>query len=255
MSLEPAGDTPAAPRPEGPRLQRFAPEVWIAAGDTVPFLTVPFPTRMTVVRLPDGALFVHSPERLDDTLRRELAALGEVRHLVSPNKLHHLFLAEWLAADPEASSHAAPGLPEKRPDLRFDTLLGDRPEPPWAPVMDQLVFRGSRAMEEVVFFHRPTRTLLLTDLVENFEPDSLGPLHRLVARAAGILAPDGKTPVDWRLSFLLGRATARRCLERMLEWAPERVILAHGRCIRHDGTGFLRRSFRWLLPDHPHSRR
>lgn len=134
------------------------------------------------------------------------------------------------------------------PRLRpFAPGLGDTPDPAWAAVLDQLVFRGSRAMEEVVFCHRPTRTLILTDLIENFEPETLGPLHRLVARAAGILAPDGRTPVAWRFSFLFGRTSARHCLERMLAWAPERVILAHGRCIERDGTAFLRRSFRLLL--------
>lgn len=230
----------------GRRLLSFAPEVWIAAGETVPFFTLPYTTRMTVIRLPDRSLFIHSPEKLDDALVRELAGLGEVRHLVSPNKLHHLFLSEWLEAYPQAKSYAAPGLAEKRPDLRFDEQLTDRAPAAWAETIEQLVFRGSPAMEEVVFFHRPTRSLILTDLIENFEPKALSPFHRGLARLVGIVAPEGKTPIDWRFTFLFGRATARRCLERMLAWQPERIILAHGLCIETDGTAFLQRSFRWL---------
>jgi hypothetical protein len=230
----------------GGRLRPFAPEVWTAAGETVPFLTVPFPTRMTVVRLGDGSLWIHSPERLDAALEAELTDLGEVRHLVSPNKLHHLFLAEWLDAYPEATSWAAPGLAEKRPDLHFDRPLTDEPPPAWEGGLDQLIFRGSPAMEEAVFFHRPSRTLILTDLIENFEPATLATPQRWLARLAGILAPDGRTPLDWRLTFRFGRATARDCLARMLAWHPERIILAHGRCIEAEGEAFLRRSFRWL---------
>ena len=230
------------------RLQPFAPEVWTAAGKTVPFLTLPFTTRMTVIRLPNGTLFIHSPEKLDFALQEELTGIGEVRYLVSPNKLHHLFLKEWLDAYPQARSYAAPGLPEKRPKLRFDELLTDEVPLAWADTIDQLLFRGSLAMQEVVFFHRPSRTLILTDLIENFEPGKLSPWHRRIARFTGILAPDGKTPIDWRFTFLFGRATARDCLERMLAWKPERIIIAHGLCIEKDGMAFLRRSFRWLLP-------
>jgi len=223
--------------------------LWIRDGSVVRFLGMPFTTRMSVVRLSDGGLWIHSPERLDDTLRDELAALGPVRHLISPNKLHHLFLQPWLEAWPDALSHAAPGLEAKRPDLRFDRRLGDEADPAWAGLIDQRVFRGSRVMEEVVFFHRPSRTLVLTDLIENFPAAGLNRWQRLLARLVGILAPHGRTPVDWRLTFTpAGRREARRCLEVMRGWAPENIIVSHGECILGGGAVFLERSFRWLAP-------
>jgi hypothetical protein len=230
-------------------LQPVGEELWIHDGSEVSFYGFPFPTRMSVVRLPGGRLWIHSPEQLSAPLQAELAQLGTVSYLISPNKLHHLFLDQWLAAYPTARSYAAPGLAEKRRDLRFDAQLGENPEGAWEAEIDQLLFRGSRVMEEAVFFHRPSRTLLLTDLIENFDPATLNGWQQGVARLAGILAPHGKTPIDWRLTFHLGdKELARRALEEMLAWQPENIILSHGRCLFGGGTPFLADSFRWLLP-------
>lgn len=174
--------------------------------------------------------------------------MGEVTWLISPNKLHHLFLDEWLEAYPEANSYAAPGLMEKRRDLRFDAELTERTEPVWSDTITQTLFRGSRVMEEAVFFHKPSRTLLLTDLIENFDPATLNGWQRGLARFAGILAPHGKTPIDWRVTFHPGDwKKARAALETMLGWEPENIILSHGRCIFGGGTMFLENAFSWLI--------
>ncbi len=229
------------------QLQPVADDLWIYQGTTVPFYGFPFPTRMSVVRLAGDLLWIHSPEKLNDELRQELSALGRVAYLISPNKLHHLFLAEWLEAYPTAASYAAPGLIEKRPDLRFDGELRAAAESAWAERIEQTLFRGSRVMEEAVFLHKASRTLILTDLIENFEPASLKGWQRLLARVAGILAPNGRTPIDWRLTFRFGeRDQARAALQTMLDWRPENIILSHGRCIFGDGTAFLAESFSWL---------
>jgi hypothetical protein len=49
-------------------------------------------------------------------------------------------------------------------------------------------------MEEMVFFHRKTRTLILADFIENFEPEKVGSLYVWLLRLAGVADPDGKTP-------------------------------------------------------------
>ncbi len=228
-------------------LQPVAEDLWIHEGSTVSFYGFPFPTRMCVIRLPGDRLWIHSPEQLDSALQAELSALGEVAHLISPNKLHHLFLAQWLEAYPSAISYAAPGLIGKRRDLRFDRELGEQAEEAWADRIGQTLFRGSPVMEEAVFFHRASRTLILTDLIENFDPATLTGWQRLLARFAGILAPEGRTPIDWRVSFRFGdRDRARAALQILLDWRPENIILSHGRCIFGGGTAFLAKSFAWL---------
>lgn len=110
-------------------LEAVATDLWIADGSPVPFLGIPYPTRMALARLPDGRLWVWSPIALDDALAAEIATHGEVADLVAPNKLHHLFLTAWAARWPAARLWAAPGLRRRRPDLAFAGDLGDVPEP------------------------------------------------------------------------------------------------------------------------------
>ena len=228
--------------------------LWLVDGPIVrmAFLggTMPFPTRMVVVRLVNGELFLWSPTELDDRLRAEIDALGPVRHLVSPNKIHYAHIATWKRAYPEATAWASPGVRERaasqRVDVFFDADLGDLPEEVWVKDLDQLIFRGGRFMEEVVFFHRKTRTLILADLIENFEAEKVGGLHGWLVRLAGAADPDGKAPIDLRLTFLGGKKEARSTFERMVGWEPEKVIMAHGRPYEREGTAELRRAFRWL---------
>lgn len=220
--------------------------LWVARGPDIRWFTMPFPTRMVVMRLADSSLVLHSPIELTDTLRADVEELGEPRYLVSPNKLHHMFWTQWQKTYPDAVSYAPPGLAAKRPDLTFAGELGDAPEPEWAAEIDQLVFRGSNVMEEVVFFHKPTRTVLFGDMVENFDPESLSLVHRGVARLGHVLAPEGETPLDFRLSFKGREDAARNSLRRILAWQPTGVIMCHGVPVFEQAERFLTQAFAWL---------
>jgi len=235
-------------------LKPVAPGLWLADGPAIrmaiPGGHIPFPTRMTVVRLADGGLWCHSPIAPHAGLFETIDALGPVRHLVSPNMLHYAHIAAWKQRYPDAVAWASPGVRERAAGQRiavaFDADLDDAPPPDWAETLDQLHFRGSRVLEEIVFLHRDSGTLILTDLIENFEPSRLPAGMRLLVRLAGSLDPDGKAPVDMRLTYFGRKRLARACLARMLAWRPRRVILAHGRCYLQDGEAELRRAFRWL---------
>jgi hypothetical protein len=102
-------------------------------------------------------------------------------------------------------------------------------------------------MTEVVFFHRASRTLILTDLIENFEPRKLGFVMRWLTWLGGVQDPDGAMPRDMRLTYAKRKDDLRTAVETMVAWNPERVILAHGRWYQTNGTQELRRAFRWLL--------
>ncbi|MGA9332720.1 MAG: DUF4336 domain-containing protein [Rudaea sp.] len=210
---------------------------------------MPFPTRMSVARLSDDRVWVHSPVALDDALREEIDALGHVAALIAPNSLHHLFVGAWQAAYPQARTWAAPGLRRKCPQLRFDADLDDGLAAEWGDEIDSLVFRQSRIVNEVVFHHRPSRTLILTDLIENFDARTLTWPMRLIARLGGVLAPNGSTPRDFRASFRgSGRAQARACRDRVLGWNVQRIVLSHGLCVDTDAGAFLQRALAWLGP-------
>lgn len=235
-------------------LKPIGEDLWVVDGPVIRISylgsSFPFPTRMAVVRLEGGDLFLWSPTELVESLRSQIDALGPVRHLVSPNKLHYAYIAAWKRAYPEATAWASPGVRERAASQRigvsFDADLGEEPDPAWQGDLDQRIFRGSRLLEEVVFFHRRTRTVILADLIENFEPAKLGMVHGLLARLAGVADPDGKTPADLRMTFWGRKQKARASLSRVLAWEPEKVILAHGRPYEREGIMELQRAFRWL---------
>ena len=229
------------------QLQKIGTNIWIYDGDVVPFYGFPYTTRMTVIRLANNDLWIHSPEKLNPGLQDELADIGRIAYLISPNKLHHLFLEDWISTYPDANTYAAPGLIEKRKDIHFSKALSGTPESGWENQIDQLVFQGSPIMEEVVFFHVESKTLLLTDLIENFQEDYFSGWRKTVAKIGGILSPNGKTPLDWRLSFVFGKSRAKIAVNRMLSWEPDNIIVSHGECIMGNGTEFLKRSFSWVL--------
>jgi len=220
-------------------------DIWIADGPCVPFLGFPYPTRMTVVRLRDGTLWVCSPIQLDDRLKTAIIGLGAVRHLVSPNKIHHLFLGDWARIWPAAKLYASPGLKRRRRDLSFDAELGDQPDPAWVNDIDQVIFHGSVAMEEVVFFHRASKTAIVTDLVQRFDPASVHGWRRVVMTVDGLVGPNGSTPREWRLSFW-NRAAARRARRTVIAWNPTRVIVAHGDWVRDNAGAVLERALAWM---------
>jgi hypothetical protein len=230
--------------------KEVARDVWIVDGPHIRFYGLPFSTRMTVIRLSDGGLWLHSPIRLTDPLRQAIAALGPVRYLVAPNNIHYASLGDWAGAFPAAECWVAPGVEQRARahgvELRADRHL-DRDDPPWCEEILQSLAEGSRLLHEVDFFHRASRTLVLTDLIENFEPAKLPWPMRPVVRLLGMAAPHGRMPPDMRLTFRRAEDRLRDHVERMIAWGPERVILAHGAWFQSDGAAELRRAFRRLL--------
>ncbi len=237
-------------------LEPFGDELWIVNGPLArmplgPGVTLPFPTRMTVVRLGNGTLLLHSPTQFSEALAARVCALGRPAHLVSPNLLHYENIPSWKRAFPDAFAWASPGVRERAAsrgvDFHFDRDLEDAPPDEWRDDCDQLLFAGGRWVHEVVFFHRRSRTLIVTDLIQNFERERLTRSGALLARAGGALHPDGQTPLDFRATFFGRGAQVRKNVERMLAWRPERIALAHGRPYERDGTAELRRAMRWAL--------
>ncbi len=226
-------------------LKPFGHEIWIADGPEVAVAGFHYPTRMAVMKLSDETLFVWSPIRLTDTLRAEMETLGQVRHIIAPNSLHHLFLAEWKAAYPGARLYAPPGLRGKRKDIVFDADLGSAPSPNWAQEIDQVPMAGNLITTEVVFFHRRSGTVLFTDLIQQFPTSSFSGWRALVAKLDLMTSHEPSVPRKFRLAFTNRRA-ARAALERIFAWPAEKVLMAHGTPVETDARAFLRRAFGWL---------
>lgn len=226
-------------------LENFGDGIWIAAGPHVESMGFCYPTRMVVIRLGDGALFVCSPVALTDELRAAVDALGEVRSIVAPNALHHVSLPEWRAAYPKARLYAAPGLAARRKDIAFDEELGDDPPAAWAGEIDQAVMRGNAVTTEIVFFHRQSGAVMFTDLLQNFPRAWFKGVQALIAGMDGMIGDEARVPQKFRVAFINRRA-ARESLARVMAWPAARVLMAHGTPVRADAQAYLRRAFAWL---------
>ncbi|MGJ5175671.1 DUF4336 domain-containing protein [Bradyrhizobium oligotrophicum] len=227
-------------------LREFGPEIWIADGGRVTVAGFCYPTRMAVVRLSDGGLFVWSPVDLTDGMRAAVNAIGAVRHIVAPNSLHHLFLPAWADAYPAARLHAPPGLRKKRPDIAFHTDLGDTAPSDWAADIAQVLMTGNLITTEVVFFHARSRTVLFADLLQQIPAGLITGWRAWIARADLMVGPEPNVPRKFRLAFVDRRA-ARAAVGRVLAWRPERVLMAHGTPVLDEADAYLRRAFGWLL--------
>lgn len=227
-----------------PRLQPLGEDLWtVRAPLRMGFLELG--TRMTVARLPDGSLWLHSPVAPTTDLRRELDALGPVRHIVAPSKMHNLFAGPFAEAYPQARVYLAPGLREKVRALPCDEVLGDSAPAAWGEVFAQRVYDAAPMMNEVVFCHRPSRTLILTDLCFNVRR-SPGLVTRCFHGVWGTWQRFGPSRAERFITK--DRARARRTLDAVLGWDFERVSVCHGEVLETGGREAMRRAFADWLP-------
>jgi len=197
---------------------------------------------MTVVRLEGGGLFVHSPVSLDEETKRAVDALGPVKAIVAPSLFHHLYVAEWARAYPSASLSACPGLEKKRGDIAWTGVLGDEPDATWRGDLEQVFFGARKLENEVVFFHRKSRSIVSCDFIFNLATHPSA-FTRVVARFLGQRDP-GAT---WLERILIrDRPLAREQIRRIVDWGAERIIVAHGDVIESNGTAVVERAYRWL---------
>jgi hypothetical protein len=203
---------------------------------------IEFGARMTIVRLPEGGLWVHSPLEPTGEMRRALEEIGAVRHAIAPNKAHYLGAKAFKEAYPQARLYGAPGLAQAHQDIPFDDTLGEMPEAAWAPVLEQLIFHGN-LLNEVVFLHREARTIIVTDLCFFIREGNAA--TQLFAKAAGVQDAPGPTPV-FKLATR-DHNQARHALDCILRWDFDRIILSHGAICETGGKNALRQKFTWLL--------
>lgn len=233
---------PTSTDPTSVSTRALADDLWVAE-HPLRAMGMELGRRMTVVRLRHGRLWLHSVARLTPEVREWLDSLGRVAFVVSPSLMHNRWMEAYAAAFPDAALVASPGLAKKRPDLAFDRTLGEAPDPEWSAELDQAVFPVRGDYREVVFLHRASRTLILTDLCLRI-PAGRGLLTAALARALGY---HERFAVSRLLRVTLAdRAGARKALERILTWDFDRVIIGHGRILDSGGKPAVESAFAWL---------
>src|SRR5215204_922201 len=207
-------------------------------------LPLPFTTRMTVVRLSSDDLFLHSPIKFDERVAKELHRM--IRHLVSPNQFHCAHIGEWERAFPEAISWASPRVRQRararHVDIDFTRDLDANAPEEWGEEIDQLLFPGGY-FKEIIFFHKASRTLLLTDTIINLELDKVSEPWRTAAKLTGMYHPYGQIFFGMRLPLLFQRRKAKAAIEKINSWQAQRIVLSHGRCFEADADKVNQRVF------------
>ncbi len=127
--------------------------------------------RMTVIKLANGELLIHDPCKIDATVKQEINSIGDVKYIVAPGSYHHLFVTNFQKEYPNAETYLCPGLERKRSDIKFDWILGNKADPRWSNTLEQVLVQGTKYIWEVAFFHKPSKTLILVDLLENIGDD------------------------------------------------------------------------------------
>lgn len=221
-------------------LERFAEDVWVLPRPQR-FWGLETGTRMTIVRLGDGSLFVHCPVALDAETRRAVDALGPVKAVVAPSLYHHLYVGEWMSAYRGTAFFACPGLETKRSDLAWTSVLGDALRDEWAADLDQAPLTA-RFEHEVVFFHRKTRTFICADALLNLSRHP----SRVTRLAALLMANTGPGKGYLERVAVRDRALCREQIDRILEWDVDGVVLAHGGLIEHGGRAAIRNAYAWV---------
>jgi Domain of unknown function (DUF4336) len=232
-----------------PGLRAIDTNLW-AVDDLLPLpLGVRMPIRATIARVADGGLWVHSPTPLSAELVAAVSALGPVRDIVAPSCLHDRSIGAWGQQFPEARLWAAPGLPARRPDLTFRGVLDEPMDPIWASEIEFIALAGAPSLNEVVFFHVASRTLVCTDLLFNIRKPATA-MTSFVLTLAGTKGRFAMSRAWWR--YARDRPALRASVEQMLEWDFARVIPAHGEIFDSDGSNgdtraATRAALAWML--------
>lgn len=211
------------------RLQKFADNIWVADGSPVNSIGPwKHTTRMIVIRLFDGSLWINSPIAGSDDEIRALQQLGVVRYLVAPIRFHVWRLKKWMQIFPNAETWGPPTIHNAIEGVTFDGILGDAPPPAWSQELGQMIFRCSPAGDEAEFLHRPSRTLIVSDCIQ--EP---------------------RSPVSYVTRPIVQLSRTRRTAGRisraeMLSWDFDGLILAHGPCIQKGARAYVERALGWL---------
>ena len=188
---------------------------------------VRIPLRSMLVKLDRDAILI-SPVGTDE----ERIAAGSSPVLVAPSLLHHKHLGE--IKNPRAV-WGPRGFAEKLPQYADVHVFGEDPWP-YGDALPFVAIEGAPKRNEVVFFHRPSRTIYTADLVFNMRSPK-GFLAPLTFRAMGVWKRFGMAR-PWK-SWVKDPVAFRTSIEEILAWDFDRIEMAHGETVERNGRALL----------------
>ena len=207
-------------------LEHITDHMWTVAVDFKIFGLIALNGRSVIIRLKEDELWVHSPVRLSDELKAQINQLGQVKHIVAPSLLHHLYVGDWRDAYPEAQVYAPTGIEKKQPQLEIDHYLSDHDQiiaQQWSDEIDHVCLRGMPAVREHLFYHRASKTVLVTDFCFYFhEASGFTKFYLKLNRVYQQL----NMPLLFK-SAIKDKQSFRDSIEIVKNWDVQRVTLCH----------------------------
>lgn len=231
-------------------LKKIGINIWVAEAQ-LKYFGLGVGTRMTVILLANRELAVISPIEVNDAIARQLDDLGTVSHIIAPNLYHYLFAANFQKRYPKATFWAAPGLEVKKPDLTIDRIIQGNANSLWDG-LEYVFFDGFRtlglsgfdALNECVFFHSASRTLILTDTAFHFD-ESFPVSVKLATKVIG--GYKNLSPSLLEKIATSDKAKVKESVNKVLAWDFERVIMAHGSIIENNGKQKFKQGYEQFL--------
>lgn len=200
------------------------------------------PLRATVAALGDGSVAIYSPVKMNDEAAQAVKKLGAVRYLVAPSGLHHLYLEPTRAQFPEAKVLAPTAVAKKRKDLRLDGVLNEGLPPALSSVFSALTIGGAPQLQETVMLHKPTGTLLVTDLLFNITHPR-GWMSKVVLSCTGTNGRLAQSRL-WRF-YGKDKAALAASTRTMLAWDWDRLVPCHGEVVQAGAKAAVTAALRW----------
>jgi len=223
--------------------------------------------RGTIVRLQSGALAVFSPVALTDDVKRKVSELGEVKYIAALDAEHHIFLGPWHQAYPTALVLGPETLPEKRDKQNNEKVpfafvfRKDEAITSIAPEFDaefEWEYVPSHINKEIVFHHKPTKSLITADLMfnlpatEQFSKSGVSPKSGILTKIFGAMQSTAGTAIWQKRTIWYGTSSGDRpafnqSVSKITKWNFERIIACHGDVIEGEGKGIFEKVFGWHL--------
>ncbi|MGH7799573.1 MAG: DUF4336 domain-containing protein [Thermodesulfobacteriota bacterium] len=222
--------------------KEFAENLWVVEDEKFSVGVLQIGSRMTVIRLKHGELFVHSPIALSTTIRDSVDIIGKPKFIIAPNTMHHLFLKQFYNEFSDTELYIVPKLRKKLNDLPLAKDLVDGLDYPWNNEIKQHHVKGIPKLEKVVFFHSQTKTLILTDLAFYITADK--PLFtRLFFRLNGVYDKFGPSRI-FKHFILKNKSEFKKSLDYILTWDFDKIIISHGKLIEREGKYIFADAFK-----------
>jgi hypothetical protein len=191
---------------------------------------------VTIVRLASGKLIIHSTAPFSTLEADVIRELGRPEWLVDVLLRHDTFAAEGHEAFPGISYLAPEGFSK---DLPFPTGLLLSPPAEWKGEIEVAPIEGAPSFGEIVMLHQPSRTLIVGDLIVNFNGVQ-GWWAKFLSKAASVggrYEPGFTKPFK---SAIENPGAFSDSVNRVLEWDFDRIIVGHGTLVATGGKQKLR---------------